>query len=97
LKRSDKECEKCELCCQYIEVPVYAPISLQGKLDTMRWLSYHSNILVVGKLEDYKNKPYIMIRINEKCINLKEENGIYNCSIYEKRPYTCRAGQCLKP
>ena len=80
-KSSLEKCLSCgSSCCRYLTVKIKTPRSILD-FDNLLWQIYHEGINI------FKDDEGWYVLINNRCINLKSDG---KCSIYEKRPITCR-------
>ena len=73
-------CNNCAICCSYIVIPIKTPKNLKD-VDRLIWYLYHNVEIYI-----YNNKDWV-IKVDVPCKNLTKDKL---CSIYKKRPLTCR-------
>lgn len=75
------QCNKCNhLCCKYITEKISTPRTIRD-FDGLLWQLLHKNI------KAFKDSSGWHLLVYNACVHLKSSG---KCSIYEKRPITCR-------
>lgn len=83
-------CIKCQQCC-YGHAMVYPKTNFKKKPKIVQDAAEYAEV-VFGNAQMHKDGDNITIFTQVRCQNLDDEIG---CTIYEDRPYVCRAFNCF--
>ena len=75
------DCQSCGACCHAAN-PGHVPLTGE---DHARLLPHEQETLV-----EFHGVRCFMKVVEQRCVNLREEQGHFACAIYERRPQVCR-------
>ncbi len=78
---SDLDCTRCGACCKGLTVAL-------GPEDEARLSA--DEVLSLTRFDEASLRRFLVQRPGGACVALREEDGRFLCSIYERRPAACR-------